>query len=163
IISVRFPRWQKSAFRTVFAAALIVAGCADSKPSPSGHAHGEAGTPDGGCVGQTCRLDPNIETRVGDLLAQMTLEEENAQKHGGPIPPLEGGPLTTIRGFYHTPTLPRLGIPGFRMADGDRGLSAGTGNATAFPVASLRGATWDPDLETRVGEAIGVECAAKGG
>ncbi|MEZ5139489.1 MAG: glycoside hydrolase family 3 N-terminal domain-containing protein [Acidimicrobiales bacterium] len=36
------------------------------------------------------------------------------------------------------------------------------GNATAFPVAMARGAAWDPDLEERVGDAIGRELRASG-
>src|SRR6185503_12280646 len=43
-----------------------------------------------------------------------------------------------------------------------RGASAFSGKATAFPVAIARGATWDPALEERVGEAIGDEIRAKG-
>ena len=54
----------------------------------------------------------------------------------------------------------RLGMPGFRFADGPRGCALG--NATAFPVSMARGATWDPDLEERVGAAIGAELRAAG-
>src|SRR5260370_39650704 len=55
----------------------------------------------------------------------------------------------------------RLGIPGIRFVDGPRGCVAGEG--TAFPVSMARGATWDTDLEDRVGEAIGAEVRAQGG
>jgi beta-glucosidase len=55
----------------------------------------------------------------------------------------------------------RLGIPGTRFVDGPRGCVAG--NATAFPVSMARGATWDVDLEERVGQAIGAEVRAVGG
>jgi beta-glucosidase len=58
-------------------------------------------------------------------------------------------------------TVPRLGIPGIRFSDGPRG--AVIGRSTAFPVAMARGATWDPALEERVGEAIGAEIRAQGG
>ena len=54
----------------------------------------------------------------------------------------------------------RVGLGGIRFSDGPRG--AVVGNATAFPVSMARGATWDPALEERVGEAIGVELAAIG-
>ena len=57
--------------------------------------------------------------------------------------------------------VPRLGIPGIRFSDGPRG--AVIGKSTAFPVAMARGATWDPALEERVGEAIGAEIRAQGG
>jgi beta-glucosidase len=123
----------------------------------------EGGVAEAGCSGPSCRLDSNIEARIDSVLSKMTLEEKIDQKHGGSVPPAEGGFNATVHGLYVTPELPRLGIPGFKMVDGARGVGAGTGNATAFPVASLRAATWDPDLEQRVGEAIGLECAAKGG
>jgi beta-glucosidase len=95
-----------------------------------------------------------VEARVQDLLSRMTLEEKLAQMHG-----------VTIADTQHlngTPENTRLGIPGFHMVDGMRGVSITTGPATAFPVGSARGATFDPDLETRVGEAIGAEARAKG-
>ena len=49
------------------------------------------------------------------------------------------------------------------MLDGPRGVSTIADNATAFPVAIARGATWDPELEERVGEAIAVEARREGG
>ncbi len=55
----------------------------------------------------------------------------------------------------------RLGVPGLRFADGPRGAVIGA--STAFPVPMARGATWDPDLEHRVGDAIGAEIRAQGG
>ena len=57
--------------------------------------------------------------------------------------------------------VPRLGVPGIRFSDGPRG--AVIGQSTAFPVPMARGATWDPGLEERVGEAIGAEIRAQGG
>ncbi|HTZ09475.1 MAG TPA: glycoside hydrolase family 3 N-terminal domain-containing protein [Acidimicrobiales bacterium] len=54
----------------------------------------------------------------------------------------------------------RLGVPGVAFADGPRG--AVVGNATCFPVSMARGATWDPGLEERVGEAVGRELRAAG-
>ncbi|MBN2371972.1 MAG: glycoside hydrolase family 3 C-terminal domain-containing protein [Vicinamibacteria bacterium] len=55
----------------------------------------------------------------------------------------------------------RFGIPGTCFVDGPRGCVAGQG--TAFPVSMARGATWDVDLEERVGGAIGREIRAQGG
>jgi len=94
-----------------------------------------------------------IERRVDDLLARMTLAEKVEQMHGLKREPIDG--------LYHTPPNERLGIPGFRMVDGPRGVRAG--KATAFPVGMARGATFDPDLERRVGEAMGLETSARGG
>lgn len=54
----------------------------------------------------------------------------------------------------------RLNVPGIRFADGPRGCVLG--RSTAFPVPMARGATWDVDLEERIGLAIGRECRAQG-
>ena len=66
---------------------------------------------------------------------------------------------------YHMAPFPaaeveRIGLPGIRFADGPRG--AVVGNTTAFPVSMARGATWDPELEERIGNAIGRELRAIG-
>jgi beta-glucosidase len=57
--------------------------------------------------------------------------------------------------------VPRLGIPGIRWVDGPRGCAIP--GSTCFPVTMARGATWDTELEERVGEAIGREIRAQGG
>jgi beta-glucosidase len=57
--------------------------------------------------------------------------------------------------------VPRLGIPGVRFADGPRGVIMDGG--TTFPVSMGRGATFDPELEERVGDVIGRELRAMGG
>ncbi len=54
----------------------------------------------------------------------------------------------------------RLGIPGIQFADGPRGCVISP--ATAFPVSMARGASFDPHLEERIGDAIGAELRAKG-
>ena len=54
----------------------------------------------------------------------------------------------------------RVGIPGLRFTDGPRGVTVG--EATSFPVAIARAATWDLDIERRVAAAIGAEARAIG-
>ena len=61
---------------------------------------------------------------------------------------------------YPAASVPRLGFPGVRFADGPRGVVVG--RSTAFPVTMARGATFDPELERRVGDAIGRETTAQG-
>lgn len=67
-------------------------------------------------------------------------------------------------GYHRAPfvaaRVDRLGLPGISFSDGPRG--AVIGNATCFPVTMARAATWDPALEERVGEAIGLELRALG-
>lgn len=96
---------------------------------------------------------PTIEERVETLLAAMSLEEKVAQMHGQSF--------AAIDDLWLTPENPKRKIPSFKMVDGPRGVRAG--KATTFPVGMARGATWDPELEKRVGRAIGLETAAKGG
>ncbi|MBR3595886.1 MAG: glycoside hydrolase family 3 C-terminal domain-containing protein [Clostridia bacterium] len=55
----------------------------------------------------------------------------------------------------------RLGISQMLFCDGPRGCVSG--NSTCFPVTMARGATFDPELEERVGNAIAKEIRANGG
>lgn len=100
---------------------------------------------------------------AGLLVAAMTLEEKLGCLDGD----LRFWPGTAemISGAYHTRTWPaarveRLGVPGIEFADGPRGCVIGP--ATAFPVSMARGASFDPALEERIGDAIGAELAAHG-
>jgi beta-glucosidase len=61
---------------------------------------------------------------------------------------------------YTAAAVPRLGLDGIRFCDGPRGVVLGA--STAFPVAMARGATFDPELEEAIGDAIGVEARAQG-
>ena len=75
------------------------------------------------------------------------------------------GLFAMMAGSYHQRTFPaavveRLGIPGIEFSDGPRGCVIG--RKTAFPVSMARAATWDPDLEERIGEAIGAELRTVG-
>ena len=67
-------------------------------------------------------------------------------------------------GYHKSPfraaQVERLGLPGFSFSDGPRGVVVD--RATCFPVSMARGATWDVDLEERIGEAIGQELRAVG-
>lgn len=55
----------------------------------------------------------------------------------------------------------RLGIPTMRFFDGPRGMVSG--QATCFPVSMARAASFDRDLEYRVGEVVGKEIRANHG
>ena len=67
-------------------------------------------------------------------------------------------------GYHEAPfygaVVDRVGMPGIAFSDGPRGVVIG--NATCFPVSMARGATWDPDLEERLGDVIGRELRASG-
>jgi beta-glucosidase len=55
----------------------------------------------------------------------------------------------------------RLGVPELKFCDGPRGVVCG--QSTSFPVTMARGATFDIELEERIGEAIAKEIRAHGG
>jgi len=96
-----------------------------------------------------------VTSWVDETLAAMSLEEQAAQLAGDQLAPNESGTWDTPDDEVH-------GIPGFHMVDGPRGAQDATGPATAFPVGMARGATWDPELERRVGEAIAAEAQTAG-
>ena len=101
---------------------------------------------------------------AAELVAQLTTAEK--------LDCLDGdidawpGLFAMMAGSYHRRTfpaaaVPRLGIPGIEFSDGPRGCVVGV--KTAFPVSMARGATFDRDLERRIGEAIGAEVRSAGG
>ncbi len=57
--------------------------------------------------------------------------------------------------------LPRLGLAGLHFVDGPRGVVL-HGGATTFPVPMARGASWNPELEERIGEVIAQEARSFG-
>jgi beta-glucosidase len=106
---------------------------------------------------------PDIETRVEALLSQMTLEEKVKSMYGDH--PFWAGLGDILTGGYHRHSwnagvMDHLGIEGIRFTDGPRGVVIA--QSTTYPVSMARGATWDVDLEERIGEAIGLEARAQG-
>lgn len=102
------------------------------------------------CVGAD---DDVVEARITELLAQLTPEEKVGLLAG------DG----QREGTWTVAGVERLGIPGFRMIDGPRGVSNTAGvETTAFPVAMMRGASFDPSLEERLGHAIAAEARSVG-
>jgi len=106
-------------------------------------------------------LDENqIEEKAKKILSMMTLKEKAEQMTGD---------KSIFAGFlqmainYIKEGVPagrndRLGIPPIKFTDGPKGINIG--NSTCFPVAIARGATWDVDLEQRIGDTMGIEARA---
>jgi beta-glucosidase len=109
---------------------------------------------------------PEIDQYAGKLLAEMTLREKVDQMSGD-TGWWEMAKLVVVDRLKYndSPVLagrnPRLEIPPVAFSDGPRGVALH--HSTCFPVAMARGATWDLDLERRVGDAIGQEIRAQGG
>lgn len=105
----------------------------------------------------------NAREEARALIQQMTQEERLHCLDGGS--PFWAGMKDMSTGGYHMRPfpacrVPRLGIRGFHFSDGPRGVVIGP--ATAFPVSMARGASFDPELEERIGDAIGRELRAVG-
>ena len=91
----------------------------------------------------------------------------NAEKFAalsGDLPFWQGLLLMTEGAYqkrtWNTPALAQHGLPGIRFVDGPRGVVIA--GATTFPVAMARGASFDPELELRIGQAMGLEARAVG-
>ena len=105
--------------------------------------------------------DHHAEARA--LVSAMTDEEKLGSLDGDTE--FWPGIVDMVAGGYHGHPWPaavveRLGIPGIHFADGPRGCVIGP--ATCFPVSMARGATFDPELEERIGRVIGTELRAMG-
>ncbi|MGH8048165.1 MAG: glycoside hydrolase family 3 C-terminal domain-containing protein [Chthoniobacterales bacterium] len=92
-----------------------------------------------------------LEDRVKDLFDHLKPEEKLL--------------LLTGTGFTTQP-IARLGIPPMAMVDAGQGVRGGSGStqgpATAFPSGVAMGSTWDKELVSRIGAAIGEEAKNKG-
>ncbi len=111
-------------------------------------------------------LSPDeIDRRARALRDRLSLDEKISLMHGL-LPVWRGLAEMTAPNGYSSRVWPageiaRLGVPGIRFSDGPRGIILD--GATTFPVSMARGATLDPELEERVGDAIGQELRALGG
>jgi beta-glucosidase len=104
----------------------------------------------------------DVETQVDALIAQMSLEEKVAMMSGkGFFEALqEDDRVWGARPYRAGGGNERLGLSPLWFTDGPRGVTRG--NSTCFPCTMARGATFDADLELRIGEAMGVEARAQG-
>ena len=112
------------------------------------------------------RKQLQIYTEKADVLLQkMNLREKITLMSGRYQLPEAGFDMFVLGHYNRKPVRAggnaRLGIPELRFCDGPRGVV--TGQSTCFPVAMQRGASFDVELEERIGEAIGKEVRAQGG
>ena len=111
------------------------------------------------------------ENNIEEVMKAMTLEEKAKLLVGGANNffsqgAVVGGESNLVAGAAGTsPAIPRLGIPATVLTDGPAGVRIdptrkGTDKtfyATAFPIGSCLASTWNTDLVTQVGQAIGNE------
>jgi len=105
--------------------------------------------------------EKEIENYVNYVLKHMSLEEKVNQMTGNGL----FIKVVEDRGFgkraYDAAGSKRFNIPPFKFTDGPRGVIIP--DSTCFPVSMARGASWDIDLEQRIGDVIGKEVRAHGG
>ena len=96
-----------------------------------------------------------METKIKDLIQQMTLEEKVTMLAGADA--------------WHTVAIERLGIPAIRVTDGPHGNRTIDDDdplhrlpGTCYPTGVSMGASWNPDLIYRLGQALGEETSSKG-
>lgn len=95
---------------------------------------------------------------IKKLISELTLEEKAA--------------LCSGLDSWHTVTIPRLGIPSIMMTDGPHGvrkeieeggddlLTKQSSPAICYPTAAALACSWDTELLSKLGEALGDECLA---
>ncbi|KAH8658180.1 putative beta-glucosidase I [Xylariales sp. PMI_506] len=92
------------------------------------------------------------DINVEETLANLTLEEK-----------IE---LTSGRDFWHTVSVPRLGVPSLRFSDGPNGLRGirffNSTPAACLPCGTALGATWNPALVEELGQLLGLEAKTRG-
>ncbi|MCB0553755.1 MAG: glycoside hydrolase family 3 C-terminal domain-containing protein [Phaeodactylibacter sp.] len=100
-------------------------------------------------------LTKDVESKIENILSQLTLEEKVALCHA--------------QSKFSTPGVPRLGIPEIWMSDGPHGIRAEINwdnwgyagwtndSITAFPALTCLAATFNPELSHQYGVAVGEE------
>ena len=94
------------------------------------------------------------DRRAAELVAAMTLDEKISQLHLQP----------DAEHQRFVPPIPRLGVPGFRIANGPAGMGPADDKpqkpATALPATMALASTFDTELARRYGRLIGDETRA---
>jgi beta-glucosidase len=113
-------------------------------------------------VGYTPSKD--VQQAVNLMLGSMSLSEKADQLRG-----TNPGGGSNFSDIFRTPDNNNKGIRGFQFRDGPNGVNLAAqlpqgknGYSTSFPVPMARAATFDIDLEYKIGLAIGDEVLASG-
>lgn len=105
-----------------------------------------------------------IEALITDILAHATLQEKVGMMSGQGFfqSMMRTGGVWGGEPYRAGGGIERLGVPALYFTDGPRGVARGKGEtgSTCFPCTMARGASWDRDLERRIGEIMGMEARA---
>ena len=97
----------------------------------------------------------NVEQRVNDILAQMTLDEKLSY--------LGGTYTSTTYGVFNIRGIPRLGLPEIDMCNGPLGIQSLIGqDSTRYPAGLALAATWNRDRALVRGRQMGRDARARG-
>ena len=104
----------------------------------------------------------DIAMAVDGILAEASLAEKVGMMSGKGFFAafVEDDRVWAARPYRAGGGIERLNVPALYFTDGPRGVARG--NSTCFPCSMARGATFDPDLEHRIGQIMGVEARAQG-
>jgi len=99
--------------------------------------------------------------RINAIIEEATLEEKVGMMSGRGFfeSYARTGGIWGAEPYRAGSGIERLGIPPLYFTDGPRGVARG--NSTCFPCSMARGATFDPDLENRIGQIMGIEARAQ--
>jgi beta-glucosidase len=109
--------------------------------------------------------DPAVLSQVSALMSGMTAVQKATQMRG-----ITPATQPNFNDIFRTLDDTGKGIKGYQFRDGPRGVNleaaapngSSGGKSTAFPVAMARAASWDTDLEFRIGQSMGDEMVAAG-
>ncbi|MGL5840109.1 MAG: beta-glucosidase family protein [Sphingorhabdus sp.] len=106
--------------------------------------------------------ETEIDRVVDSIIAEATLAEKVGMLSGKGFFKafMEDGRVWAARPYRAGGGIERLWVPALWFTDGPRGVARG--NSTCFPCSMARGASFDPDLERRIGEVMGIEARAQG-
>lgn len=93
-------------------------------------------------------ITSEAEQRAKEIVAKMTLKEKLRYMSG-------------YTGGFSICPVPRLGLPEVFMADGPQGIRNNT-KSTMYPSGILSAATWNRDLNYRLGRGLGQDAKARG-
>jgi beta-glucosidase len=111
---------------------------------------------------QVNMMNDSTEARAKEILEQMTLKQKVYEMHGHGLARFGLSILFSKKVKpVHAGGNKKFDLPSTIFLDGPRGVSFYKGT-TAFPTTMARGASWDVDLERRIGEAMAKEVRALG-